>query len=137
MNSSLSSSSSSVSYPLSGIRVLDLSRLLPGPYASQILVDLGAEVIKIEDSQGDYARYYPPLANDGNSSFFHALNRGKLSVKLDLKLSSDRELFLKLLETSQILIESFRPGVLAKLNLDPNYLIKIYPKLIICSISGK
>lgn len=64
--------------PLSGVRVLDLSRLLPGPYASLILRDLGAEVIKIEDTDGgDYARYYPPLMPDSNSSVFHAINRGE------------------------------------------------------------
>jgi alpha-methylacyl-CoA racemase len=122
--------------PLSGIRVLDLSRLLPGPYCTQILSDLGAQVIKIEDSLGDYARYYPPLADDGNSAFFHAINRGKLSVKLDLKLSEDREKFLKLLSSAQVLVESFRPGIMKKLNLEPNYLLSLFPKLVICCISG-
>jgi alpha-methylacyl-CoA racemase len=124
------------SLPLFGVRVLDFSRLLPGPFASQILVDLGAEVIKIEDSQGDYIRYSPPLALDGNSALFHAINRGKKSIQLDLKNSSDKLVFAHLLKSSDVLIEGFRPGIMEKLGFSPRQLLLDYPHLIVCSISG-
>jgi crotonobetainyl-CoA:carnitine CoA-transferase CaiB-like acyl-CoA transferase len=108
-----------------------------GPYATQILRDLGAEVIKIEDNAGgDYVRYYPPLGPDGNSAQFHALNRGKKSVVLDLKSDSDRAAFYDLVATAHVVVETFRPGVMAKLKCGPKDLQKVNPKLIFCSISG-
>jgi crotonobetainyl-CoA:carnitine CoA-transferase CaiB-like acyl-CoA transferase len=123
--------------PLAGIRVLDLSRLLPGPFCTQLLVDLGAEVIKIEDPQGgDYIRYTPPLVDDGNSVYFHALNRGKKSVCLDLKNNDDREQFLKLVKSADVVVESFRPGVMAKLGIAPQKLLEVNPRVVVCSISG-
>jgi crotonobetainyl-CoA:carnitine CoA-transferase CaiB-like acyl-CoA transferase len=123
--------------PLSGVRVLDMSRLLPGPFCTQLLCDLGAEVIKVEDPEGgDYARSYPPLLGDGNSAAFHALNRGKKSVTLDLKRAEDWRRFLALLATADVLVESFRPGVLAKLGAGPSALAARFPGLIVCSISG-
>jgi len=74
----MSAQASSPPRPLDGVRVLDMTRLLPGPFCTQLLCDLGAEVIKVEDPEGgDYARFYPPLLSDGNSAIFHALNRGK------------------------------------------------------------
>jgi crotonobetainyl-CoA:carnitine CoA-transferase CaiB-like acyl-CoA transferase len=143
---------------LSGIRVIDMSRLLPGPMASQFLADLGAEVrfvfpnwqrncmfsnlkfeqvIKVEDTDGgDYARYYPPSLPDGNSSLFHALNRGKKSVLLNLKKKEDRAQLNALLATADILLETFRPGVMAKLGFSPAELQQRFGKLIICSITG-
>ena len=122
---------------LKGIRVLDFTRLLPGPYATQILADLGAEVIKIEEPiAGDYTRKDPLQCVDGNSYGFHALNRGKKSVSLNLKKESDRIKCEKLIATADVLIESFRPGVMKKLGFDPHELHKKYPSLIICSISG-
>ena len=123
---------------LKGIRVLDFTRLLPGPFATQILADLGAEVIKVEQPNvGDYAR----LSNkykciDGNSITFHGINRGKKSIALDLKNKNNINKLYKLLHNIDVVIESFRPGVMKKLGLDPEYLLKKYPKLIICSISG-
>lgn len=113
-------------------------RFVVAPFpGSQILCDLGAEVIKVEDfDSGDYARLYPPLMSDGNSALFHSLNRGKKSVQLDLKSSLDRAAFLRLLSTSDVLIESFRPGVMKKLGIEPTQLAKQFPALIICSISG-
>lgn len=123
--------------PLAGIRVLDLSRLLPGPFCTQLLRDLGAEVIKVEDPNGgDYVRYTPPLLDDGNSVFFHTLNRGKKSVSLDLKSDADRERFLKLAATADVVVEGFRPGVLDKLGVGPARLLEHNPRLVVCSISG-
>jgi crotonobetainyl-CoA:carnitine CoA-transferase CaiB-like acyl-CoA transferase len=122
---------------LEGIRVVDLSRLLPGPWATQILRDLGATVIKVEEpGVGDYARAFAPLAQDGNSAMFHALNRGKQSIVLDLKQTDAKDKVLKLLAQTDVLVESFRPGVLAKMIGSPETLMKKFPKLIICSISG-
>ena len=123
--------------PLAGICVVDLSRLLPGPYATQILVDLGAEVIKVEEpAGGDYLRHMPPQLDDGTCVLFHALNRGKKSVTLDLKDPVDHARFETLLAKADVVVESFRPGVLAKLGLAPRDLHARHPRLVICSISG-
>lgn len=122
---------------LDGVRVLDLSRLLPGPFCTQLLCDLGAEVIKIEDPQGgDYLRWAPPLMDDGTSVLFHALNRGKKSVALDLKSDEGRAAFLRLCAGTDVVVESFRPGVLDKLFLGPALLRARFPRLVICSLSG-
>ncbi|MDY7080880.1 MAG: CoA transferase, partial [Halobacteria archaeon] len=97
---------------LDGIRVLDLSRLLPGPYATQLLADMGAEVVKIEDTAaGDQARYVPPTTDEGVSSFFSVVNRGKKSMTLDLKSDEGREAFYRLAEDADAVLEQFRPGV--------------------------
>jgi crotonobetainyl-CoA:carnitine CoA-transferase CaiB-like acyl-CoA transferase len=123
--------------PLDGIRVVDLSRLLPGPFATQILVDLGAEVIKVEEpSGGDYLRHMPPHLDDGTCVLFHALNRGKKSVCLDLKRAADVTHFEKLIDSADVVVESFRPGVLEKLGLAPGDLLARHPRLVVCSISG-
>lgn len=122
--------------PLEGIRVLDLTRLLPGPYGTLILADLGAEVIKIEDPhQGDYVRWSPPYVKN-QSIFFLALNRNKKSVAIDLKSEKGKEVFLKLVEKSDVVVESFRPGVMEKMGLGYEILSKRNPKIIMCSISG-
>ncbi len=123
--------------PLAGITVLDLSRLLPGPFCTQLLVDLGATVIKVEDpAGGDYLRYTPPLLSDGTSVLFQTLNRGKRSVSIDLKTAEGRDAFLRLAEKADVVVESFRPGVLDKLGLSPTSLRARSPRLIVCSISG-
>ena len=123
--------------PLAGIRVLDLTRLLPGPFCTQLLADLGADVIKIEDpAGGDYLRHTPPLADDGTSILFHALNRGKRSVTLNLKAESDRTQFLALCQDADVVVESFRPGVMARLGLGLEALHAVNPRLIVCAISG-
>src|SRR5690625_4063474 len=97
--------------PLQSIRVLDLTRLLPGPYCTMLLADFGAEVIKVEDPKmGDYARYYDPKL-DENSALFHLLNRNKKSVCLDLKSPEGKDNFLKMVEKADVVVESFRPGV--------------------------
>ena len=123
--------------PLDDVRVLDLSRLLPGPFCTQLLADLGAEVIKVEDPQGgDYLRWTPPLLDDGTSVLFHALNRGKKSVTLDLKTSDGASQFRKLLGSADVVVESFRPGVMEKLGFSPASLSGEFPRLVVCSISG-
>ena len=123
--------------PLDGIRILDLSRLLPGPFCTQLLADLGAEVIKIEDPQGgDYLRWVPPLLDDGTSVLFHALNRGKKSVTLDLKSADGLKHFRALAAAADVVVESFRPGVMEKLGLAPSSLLREFPRLVVCSISG-
>src|SRR5437870_3306170 len=103
------------SAPLRGIRVLDLTRLLPGPVCTLHLADLGADVVKIEDpASGDYARELD-AGNDGPSAFFAAINRNKRSAVLDLKRAAGREAFLRLAAGADVLIEGFRPGVVARL----------------------
>lgn len=122
--------------PLRGVRVLDLSRLLPGPFATMILAGLGAEVIKVEDLDGgDYMRWMPPL-QDGEAAMFTAINRGKRSLRLDLKSSRGRELFLDLATRSQVVLESFRPGVMDRLGLGMDALHARNQRLVVCSISG-
>jgi alpha-methylacyl-CoA racemase len=123
--------------PLSGVRVLDLSRLFPGPFATLLLADLGAHVVKVEDTKGgDYIRYFPPHATDGNGAAFHALNRGKDSIALDLTIDDDKAMFLELVARADVVIESFRPGVLEKLGLAPAVLLEKNPSLVVCRISG-
>ncbi|HEY3194807.1 MAG TPA: CaiB/BaiF CoA-transferase family protein [Candidatus Dormibacteraeota bacterium] len=122
--------------PLTGIRVLDLSRLLPGAFCTMLLADMGADVIKIEDpSGGDYMRWTPPLV-DGQSALFNALNRNKRSVTLNLKSDAGRELLLKLVEGAAALVEGNRPGVMARLGLGWDVLHERNPKLVMCSITG-
>ncbi|TSJ61759.1 CoA transferase [Allobacillus salarius] len=121
---------------LNHIRVLDLSRLLPGPYCTMMLADFGAEVIKIEDpNQGDYLRDFDPKV-DENSAVFHSLNRNKKSVVLNLKDEADKQSFLSLVETADVIVESFRPGVMKRLGLDYETFKSVNPGLIYCAISG-
>lgn len=123
--------------PLSGIRILDLSRLLPGAYASQMLADFGADVIKIEEpGSGDYGRFMPPHGAGGMSLYFLAINRNKRSMTLNLKTASGREIFLRLVKQADVVLESFRPGVLERLGLGYEQLKEINPRLIYCAISG-
>lgn len=122
---------------LDGLRILDLSRLLPGPYCTLLLADLGADVVKVEDTGGgDYLRWMPPLADDGQSVMYHPVNRNKRSIALDLKNDDGRELFLRLCERADVVVESFRPGVMARLGLGWDVLHERNPRLILCSISG-
>jgi alpha-methylacyl-CoA racemase len=127
---------------LAGVRVLDLSRLLPGPFASLALADLGASVDKVEEPGGDYVRHMPPLvpAQSGavgdQSAFFLALNRGKRSIALDLKKKSAVTTLLRLVPQYDVLLEQFRPGVLARLGLSNDALLEKNPRLVICSLTG-
>ncbi len=121
---------------LEGIKILDLSRLLPGPYCSMILADMGAEVIKIEDTfAGDYFRDWEPKKVE-NSVYFIGVNRNKKSVTLNLKKDKGKEILYKLVENADVVMESFRPGVAKKLGIDFETLKKFNNKLIYCSITG-
>jgi crotonobetainyl-CoA:carnitine CoA-transferase CaiB-like acyl-CoA transferase len=122
--------------PLQGIKVLDLSRLLPGPYASLILADLGAQVDKIEDAQGgDYLRHMPPMIQD-QSGMFLAINRNKRSATLDLKKPEARDALLRLVKVYDVFFDQFRPGVLDRLGLGHAKLLEVNPRLVICALTG-
>lgn len=122
--------------PLREVRVLDLSRLLPGPFCTLILADLGAQVDKVEDPHvGDYLRLFPPHRS-GLGGRFCVLNRTKRSLCLDLKQPAGREALLRLLPRYQVLVEGFRPGVLDRLGLGPQVLLAHHPSLVVCSLSG-
>ena len=121
---------------LSGIKVVDLSRHLPGPLASILLADMGAEVIKVEPPQGEEMRSIGPLGRNGTSVYFDAVNAGKTGIRLDLKNSQQRDELLGLLQDTDILFESFRPGVLDKLGLSVALLREKFPRLVICSLNG-
>ncbi|RLI08252.1 CoA transferase, partial [Candidatus Bathyarchaeota archaeon] len=122
--------------PLRGIRVLDLTRVLAGPFCSMTLADLGAEVIKIEiPGRGDDTRAYPPFIG-GVSSYFLSINRGKKSVTLNLKTEKAREALYRLARRCDVLLENFRPGVTERLGVDYPTLRRVNPRLIYCSISS-
>lgn len=120
-----------------GVRVLDLSRMLAGPYGSMLLADLGAEVIKIEEpGGGDPMRAMGPPFLDGESAYFLAINRNKKSVVLDLERPEGREVFFDLCRVADVVWENFRPGVMARLGCEPATLRALNPRLIVCSISA-
>jgi alpha-methylacyl-CoA racemase len=126
-----------MSQPLSGIRVLDLSRLLPGAYASQMLADYGADVIKIEEpGSGDYGRFMPPQLAGGMSLYFVAINRNKRSMTLNLKAPEGKEIFLRMVRQADVVLESFRPGVMDRLGLGYEQLKEANPGIVYCAISG-
>jgi crotonobetainyl-CoA:carnitine CoA-transferase CaiB-like acyl-CoA transferase len=122
--------------PLEGFKMLDLSRLLPGPFCSLLLADLEMEVLKIEDpEQGDYMRKMGS-PRKGDSADFLALNRNKKSMTLNIKMEEGKKIFYKLIETYDIVLESFRPGVMDRLDISYNKLKKRNPRVILCSLSG-
>ena len=122
--------------PLRGIRVLDLTRLLPGDFATWVLADLGADVIKVEDTAGgDYMRWMPPMVGE-NSAMYWSLNRGKRCIKLDLQQEEGREVFFRLLDGADCVVEGFRPGVMARLGVGYEDLKKRKPDIIYCAITG-
>ena len=121
---------------LEGIRVLDLSQYLPGPYAAQILADLGAEVVKLEPPAGDPMRGLGPRDEDGVSAFYKLINAGKSVVRLDLKSEAGRADLEALVRGADVLLESFRPGALARLGFGPEDLRGLNPRLIHCALSG-
>ena len=121
--------------PLQGIRILDLTRLLPGPYITQLLVDMGAEVIKIETpTAGDYSRLAPPEM--GLGSLFEMINQGKKSIAINYRNPRGREVYLKLVATADVVIESFRPGTTERMKIDYETLRGIKSDLIYCALSG-
>jgi alpha-methylacyl-CoA racemase len=130
-----------VSLPLEGIRVLDLSRLLPGGFCSLLLADFGADVLKVEDTgMGDYIRWSPPFyegAHDSaKSALFLSLNRNKRSIRLDLKHDRGREALLRLVREYDVVLESFRPGVLDRLGVGYERMREENPGIVYCAISG-
>ncbi len=129
------------SLPLAGIRVLDLSRLLPGGFCSLLLADFGAEVLKVEDTGlGDYIRWSPPYhegaEDSAKSALFLALNRNKRSVRVDLKHERGREVLLRLVAAHDVVLESFRPGVLDRLGVGYERMREVNPGVVYCAISG-
>jgi alpha-methylacyl-CoA racemase len=130
-----------VSLPLDGLTVLDLSRLLPGGFCSLLLSDFGADVIKVEDTgMGDYIRWSPPYyegaANTARGALFLALNRGKRSIRIDLKTEAGRDVLLRLARTADVVLESFRPGVMDRLGVGYQQLKAENPGLVYCAITG-
>jgi CoA:oxalate CoA-transferase len=122
--------------PLSGITILDLTRVLAGPYCTMVLADLGARVIKVEAPEGgDDSRRYGPFVN-GKSAYFMAMNRGKESIALDLKRAADRAIFEQLLEQADVLVENFRPGAMERLGYGWEALHARHPRLIYAAASG-
>ncbi|MFM8520018.1 MAG: CaiB/BaiF CoA transferase family protein, partial [Solirubrobacterales bacterium] len=128
---------------LEGITVLDLTRLFPGGFCTQLLADFGADVIKVEDTgAGDYIRQAPPFyggeldPGQTSSALFLSLNRNKRSIRLDLKSDGGREAFLRLAESADVLVEGFRPGVTARLGVDYETIRKVNPGIVYCSITG-
>src|SRR6202045_1015142 len=122
--------------PLSGITIVDLSRILAGPYCTLLLAELGARVIKVEPpKQGDDARHYGPFKN-GKSTYFASVNRGKESIALDLKSPAGREIFERLLDKADALVENFRPGTMEKLGYGWETLHQRYPRLVYAAASG-
>ena len=121
---------------LEGLKVLDLTRLLPGGYCTMLLADMGADVLKLEDPfGGDYVRWFPPKINE-ESAYFLAVNRNKKSMKLNLKHERGKEIFKELVKHYDVLVEGFRPGVMDKLGLGYEEISRINPRIVYCSISG-
>lgn len=121
---------------LAGVKVVDLSQYLPGPFASKILAELGADVIKVEPPSGDPMRHLTGGSGDMVSPFYKVLNRGKAVCRLDLKAPQGREILTAMVRQADILLESFRPGVLARLGFSEAVLQEINPGLVRCSLSG-
>jgi CoA:oxalate CoA-transferase len=121
--------------PLSGILIVDLSRILAGPYCTHLAAELGARVVKVETPQGDDARQYGPFKNN-KSTYFASINRGKESIALDLKSKDDRDIFERLLDKADVLVENFRPGTMERLGYGWETLHPRYPRLIYAAASG-
>src|SRR3990172_9834673 len=124
-----------VSGPLAGVLVLNLTRVLAGPFAPMILADLGARVVKVEPPGGNDSRGFGPFAN-GKSAYFASLNRGKESIALDLKSASDRAIFERLIERADVLVENYRSGTMEKLGYGFESLHARHPRLIYAACSG-
>ena len=123
--------------PLDGITVLDLTRVLSGPYCTMLLADMGARVIKVEQpGKGDDTRAWGPPFLEGESAYFLSINRNKESVTLDFKHPDGRALLDRLIDRADVIVENFRPGTLTRLGLDYEALARTHPRLVYCSISG-
>src|SRR5216684_7942417 len=123
--------------PLGGVRVLDLTRVLAGPFCTMNLADLGAEVIKIEvPGRGDDSRSFAPMMPSKDSGYFYSVNRGKRSVTLDLRIEEGAEIFLELAAKSDVVVENFSPGTMDRFKIGYDRLKAVNPTVILCSISG-
>jgi CoA:oxalate CoA-transferase len=122
--------------PLDGVRILDFTRVLAGPYCTALLADLGADVLKVEPPAGDDYRHIGPFLPDGSSALFEAVNRGKRSVVLDLADAAHRQIAVSLATDADVLVENFRPGVADKLGIGWDALSAVNPQLVYASISG-
>ncbi|MDP3879953.1 MAG: CoA transferase [Dehalococcoidales bacterium] len=123
--------------PLANVRILDLTSVLSGPYCTMILGDLGAEIIKIErPGTGDAARGLPPHFVEGESAYFIAINRNKKSMVLNLQSAGGKEIFYRLAQDADVVINNYRPGVVERLGIDYETLKKINPRIICCSVTG-
>ncbi len=122
--------------PLQGIRVLDLSRVLAGPYCTMVLGDLGADVIKVESPEGDETRGWGPPFSEGESAYYLCVNRNKRSIIVDFKTEEGRAVLQKLIQQSDVLVENFRPGTLARYSLDYESASALNPNIVYCSITG-
>ena len=122
---------------LQGLRILDLTRMLAGPYATMLLADMGAEVVKVEEPRGDPIRTMgPPFETDGRSAYFMAVNRNKKSIVLDLRREDDRRRFLELVRTADAVVDNFRAGVMERLGLTPARMREVKPDLVTCSMTA-
>lgn len=121
---------------ITGKRILDLSRIIAGPYATMVLADLGCEVIKIEDPKGDPTREWGPPWHGHDSAYFLSINRNKKSLALNLKESKCREVLYKLVARSDVVVENFVPGITEKLKIDYDTCKQYNSQLVYCSISG-
>ncbi len=121
---------------LQGVKVLDLSQYLPGPYATRLLADLGADVVKVEPPGGDPMRSFIFLDDDGLSPLYKQINAGKTVLQLDLKSDCGRASFTELVKAADVLLESYRPGVMERLGFGPGQLRALNPRLVHCAISG-
>ena len=122
--------------PLNGIRVLDLSRVLAGPYCTMVLGDLGAEVIKVEPPEGDETRGWGPPFAGGESAYYLCVNRNKRGMVINLKTDEGLAIMRRLIQQSDVLVENFRPRTLARFALDFESAAALNPNLIYCSITG-
>jgi crotonobetainyl-CoA:carnitine CoA-transferase CaiB-like acyl-CoA transferase len=122
--------------PLGGVRVLDLTTFLSGPFCTEILADLGAEVIKLEPPEGDSSRHIPPWFVDGESAYYLSANRSKRSIAIDLRAPEGQRIARDLVASADVVVENFRPGVAARLGLDADQLRAAHPELIWVAISG-
>ncbi|MHB8766822.1 MAG: CaiB/BaiF CoA transferase family protein, partial [Deferrisomatales bacterium] len=132
----MESAAKTAGLPLAGLRILDLTRVLAGPYCTLVLADLGAEVVKVEvPGVGDDARHFGPFVG-AESAYFMSLNRNKQSITLNLKVPRARELFLALLPHFDVLVENYRPGTMEKLGLGYDRLAEAHPALVYAAVSG-
>src|SRR3974377_1860260 len=128
--------SQQMSYPLEGVKILELGQIIAGTYGSQVLSDLGAEVIKVETPDGDLGRNPSVAPYRGLSGLFLTLNRNKQSIVINVKREEGRAVFYDLVKVCDVVVDNFRPGVLERLHIDYDTLSKLNPRIIQCSITG-